>query len=415
MINVIKILLKKETRQFFSQMHNIFKEDKNYSLKNLYRATRRFSKDNKITVFNEKLVMCFVIPPIPSKPFLTYIYATKEKDNVYTQNALLQKTAPLTVSLGITDKCGYDCLYCSAKGRAAGTELNTSQWINIVKTLQDMGTPVITFTGGEPLLRKDISEIIRAVDERSMTLLFTSAQGLTIDKAKELKQAGLYGVTISIDSYDEKTQNRRRGSDKAFSNSISGIKNSIAAGLYTSASCVVSKESLNKDEMFKIFDFFNVLNVNELILIPPFNSGRWMGKDDELYNQEDIIIFTKILRQGNKKFKKLKMTSELNNCNPNYFGCAAGIQHSHINPYGELFPCEIAPLSFGNVVGNDLKLMWNNMRDAIERPHLNCLANEAFSMISDEILPVSCEKSVEICKKFTPDKYPAIYSKLLGN
>jgi uncharacterized radical SAM superfamily Fe-S cluster-containing enzyme len=179
MTDVLRILLKKETRDFISMLNKDFKQDKNYSFFNLCNTLKYLSKGNKLAVFNNKIISAFVIPPFPSKPFLTYINATKEKGNIYTQNALLQKTAPLTFSLGITNKCGYNCMSCSATGINVGEELSTAEWINVIKTLQDMGTAVITFTGGEPLLREDLIEIIRKVDDRSMNLLFTSAQGLT--------------------------------------------------------------------------------------------------------------------------------------------------------------------------------------------------------------------------------------------
>ena len=413
MFDIIKVLLRKDTRCFLRNINRELKQDKNYSIFNLFRAVRHFGRHNKIGIYKNKIVLGFVIPPIPSKQFLTFLYATPEKSNIYTQNALLQKTAPLTVSLGITDKCGYNCIYCSKEGRTEGEELTKQEWIDVIKILQDMGTPVITFVGGEPLLRDDIIEIIQSVDDRSMCLLFTSGQRLTAAKAAELKAAGLYGVTVSLDSYNEAEQNFRRGSEYAFKNSVDGIKNAINAGLYTCASCVVSKEMLVWTEMKKLFDFFNNFGVHEIILIPPFNSGKWMGKNDEFYSDADKKSLLRFLKKGNRKYK-VKISSELSNCNINYFGCAAGIQHSHINPYGELFPCEIAPLSFGNVRTGNLKKMWERMRDAIRKPHCQCLADEAFLMLEDEILPVGIEKSIEICELCKTDQYPDVYKKLLG-
>ena len=414
MLNYLTMLFNKDIRKNFKYMHDLFKQDENYSFRNLFNTIKHLSKNSKFCVLNDKIISGFVIPPFPSKPFLTYITATKEKGNLYTQNALLQKTAPLTVSLGVTDRCGYNCIYCSTKGRKSGKELSISEWIKVIEVLQDMGTAVITFTGGEPLLRDDLDEMIRTVDDRSMTLLFTSAQGLTLERARELKKAGLYGATISIDSYDEAVQNARRGSEKAFFNAVNGIENSLKAGLYTSASCVASKDILERGDFFKILDFFARLNVNEIILIPPISSGNWLGKDEEMYTDQDRNIFLRLQAKADKRYKKIIISSELNNCSMTRFGCAAGINHSHINSYGELFPCDFTPLSFGNVRNGDIKTLWNNMRNTIDKPHCKCLADEVFPMIDGEELPVSMKKSIEICSKFKPDRYPDIYRKMLG-
>ncbi len=414
MLDIIKTALRAENRRFFRTVHRKFREDANYSLLNLFRTFCHFGKDNKITVFNNRLVMGFVIPPIPSKPFMTYLNATRNDGGLFTQNALLQKTAPLTFSLGVTSRCGYNYLYCSAKGRQGGEELTTGEWVSVIRTLQDMGTAVLSFTGGEPLLREDLEELIGSVDDRSMCILFTSGQGLTREKASALRRAGLYGVTISLDSCDQSEQNRRRGSDDAYSNAISGVNNALLAGLYTCVSCVVTRDMLNKKVLFRTLAFFERLKAQEVILIPPFNSGRWMGKDDEFYTRGEREAFVRLCRACNRRFKHLKVSSELNNCSTEHFGCAAGVQHSHISPVGELYPCEIAPMSFGSICSGDLKALWGKMRDAVGTPHLRCLADEVFCGMSGESLPLSPERSMDVCASCRPASLPAFYRKLMG-
>ena len=77
-------------------------------------------------------------------------------------------------------------------------EIDTKGGVRIVDELYEMGAKWFGLSGGEPLLREDLIEIVKSVDDRSTAFMFTSGYGLTEEKAKELKKAGLFGVMISL-------------------------------------------------------------------------------------------------------------------------------------------------------------------------------------------------------------------------
>jgi MoaA/NifB/PqqE/SkfB family radical SAM enzyme len=171
---------------------------------------------------------------------------------------------------------------------------------------------------------------------------------------------------------------------------------------------------LSKNKLYEIISFIENMGVQEIILIAPFKTGRLIHSPAEnFYNEQDTELLFEIMRNSNRKFK-IKISSELTNCHANHFGCAAGMTHSHINAAGELHACEIAAMSFGNVLNDDLPALWTNMQKAIAKPHSACLASEAHQWLQNEVLPVPLQKSLAICAEIMPARYPAFYRNLMG-
>ena len=82
---------------------------------------------------------------------------------------VLKKRIPLTVSLTITNRCNYKCIYCYGEYfNRKDDDVPTEVWIDLVNELADMGTRMIHLGGGEPLLNKDFDKIIDAVKDRHM-------------------------------------------------------------------------------------------------------------------------------------------------------------------------------------------------------------------------------------------------------
>ncbi|MFT4637285.1 MAG: molybdenum cofactor biosynthesis enzyme MoaA [Verrucomicrobiales bacterium] len=113
------------------------------------------------------------------------------------------------MSFAVNDVCDADCEYCSffsgveEKGRDV---LTLEQAKKMIQEAQELGVSIVNFVGGEPLLREDLPEIIRSVDKDfSATVLFTNGSRLE-ERAKELWQAGLDSVYVSIDAANAEKQ-----------------------------------------------------------------------------------------------------------------------------------------------------------------------------------------------------------------
>jgi len=75
--------------------------------------------------------------------------------------------------------------------------------ISLINEIQDMGVGIIGLAGGEPLLRNDLEEIVENIDDRSVSYVYSTGYGLTSQRARDLKSAGLYGIIIDFQSMNE--------------------------------------------------------------------------------------------------------------------------------------------------------------------------------------------------------------------
>ena len=123
-----------------------------------------------------------------------------------------------TVIFAITSRCRLGCRHCYEWHNIASAEkLSYEDLSGIVKKLKGNGVRHIQISGGEPLERfEDLLRLIEETGTGCETWLLTSGYGLTPEKAVQLKQAGLTGADISLDSFDESEHNKSRNNPESF-------------------------------------------------------------------------------------------------------------------------------------------------------------------------------------------------------
>ena len=141
--------------------------------------------------------------------------------------------------------CNQKCLHCYAAGQPMGEtpELSTEQWKTVLDTLRRANIPQVTFTGGEPTLRSDLVELVRAA-EWFVTRLNTNGRLLTPELCAGLYDASLDSVQVTLYSADEAIHNTLVGAP-GYADTISGIRNAVEAGLNVSINTPLC--SLNRD------------------------------------------------------------------------------------------------------------------------------------------------------------------------
>ncbi|MBC7174503.1 MAG: radical SAM protein, partial [Polyangiaceae bacterium] len=162
--------------------------------------------------------------------------------------------------LSVTDRCDLACLYCmppsGEEDHAVRAELlSFEEASRLVGVLAAMGIRRVRFTGGEPLVRKDVVRLVekvRATTAVERLVMTTNATRLA-DLAKPLRDAGLDGVNVSIDSLDEERFRRiTRGGE--LSRVLAGIHAAVDAGLALKIN-VVALGGENDDEVARLVDF----------------------------------------------------------------------------------------------------------------------------------------------------------------
>lgn len=130
---------------------------------------------------------------------------------------------PLWLLAELTYRCPLQCPYCSNPLDFARhqEELTTAQWIEVFRQARELGAAQLGFSGGEPLVRQDLAELIRAARGLGYyTNLITSGIGLTEQRIAEFAEAGLDHIQISFQAADEEVNNLLAGSKKAFAHKL---------------------------------------------------------------------------------------------------------------------------------------------------------------------------------------------------
>lgn len=130
---------------------------------------------------------------------------------------------PLWLLAELTYRCPLQCPYCSNPLDFARhqEELTTAQWIEVFRQARELGAAQLGFSGGEPLVRQDLAELIAAARELGYyTNLITSGIGLTEQRIAEFAEAGLDHIQISFQAADEEVNNLLAGSPKAFAHKL---------------------------------------------------------------------------------------------------------------------------------------------------------------------------------------------------
>jgi cyclic pyranopterin phosphate synthase len=197
--------------------------------------------------------------------------------------------------VSLTPKCNLSCIYCHREGeKDPEASLTAAEIAEVLRVAAGFGIRSIKLTGGEPLLRPDLIEIVKSVPsgvESSITTNGTLLAGLAAD----LKQAGLRRVNVSIDSLDPATYKKIAGSDR-LSDVLDGIDAALATGLTPVKLNMVVLKGINDHE---IDDFLAYVRGNrdlvlQLIELMNFNNcdhhGDLNGLENSLASRSKQIV-----------------------------------------------------------------------------------------------------------------------------
>jgi GTP 3',8-cyclase len=202
---------------------------------------------------------------------------------------------PVTnLRVSVTQRCNLQCIYCHAEGeRSPEAELPLKDIREILRVAATLGIRSVKFTGGEPLVRKDILEIVRAVPrglESSMTTNATLLEGY----ARDLKEAGLSRINVSLDSLDPACYRDITGHDR-LSDVLSGIDAALEAALTPIKLNMVVLKGINDDEVDTFLRYVrgNRNLILQLIELMEWNTCTSRAEINRL--EEDLASRSKII------------------------------------------------------------------------------------------------------------------------
>jgi Fe-coproporphyrin III synthase len=207
----------------------------------------------------------------------------------------------------VTKACNLKCVHCyaHATGGVADNELSTAEGRRLIDDLAAFGAPVLLFSGGEPLVRKDLPELAAYAVEKGMRAVI-STNGTLIDRntAQVLKEIGLSYVGISLDGL-EPVNDLFRGVKGAFGKAMQGIRNCQEAGIKVGLRFTMNKRNIG--EIDGIFDLLERMQIPRVCFYHLVYAGR--GNDlraDDLTHAETRAAVDTIIERTRQLHAKGK-------------------------------------------------------------------------------------------------------------
>lgn len=196
----------------------------------------------------------------------------------------------------VGQECNLKCLHCYSQSRQRhySGELSTEEGKNLIRDLARFGCPVILFSGGEPLLRKDLLDLAHLAIERGMrAVISTNGTLITRRLAEDLKKIGLSYVGVSLDGL-EQNHDLFRGVPGAFAAALQGLRNCQEAGIKVGLRFTIHRR--NAMDIPAIFDLLRKENIPRVCFYHLVYAGRGSRlRDEDLGHVEtrqvvDLII-----------------------------------------------------------------------------------------------------------------------------
>ena len=371
-------------------------------------------KGEKLT-YNEKEEKYYINTFFPSFPGKAW---ERLMANVY-QIANEDKRIPMQCDIVVTGKCHCRCWHCF-RIKDKREDLSLEMIKENIQKLYDMGTVNLGITGGEPMLRPDILEILRSIPDGMEGQLYTTGHNITPEIAKEIKKTNVSRCIISIDHFNASRANDLRHYENAHQEAIEAVHNLVANDIYTAITLCVTDDLLEPGALETYLKFATEIGPHEIRIVLPIPQGNLEGKEVALlYN--DAVKFVKEFRKV--KAMETEIPTILNFCeleSLGFLGCGAGANYISINNDGAITPCVAVGLSFGNIHEKPIEQIYDEMGTYFPRAAQICFGINSGRVKTKENIhldqtPYPEELSKEIAGKCKGSKRKAAFYEYIKN
>jgi len=291
------------------------------------------------------------------------------------------------IAFEVTRRCRFNCKHCRANAGSGGAEeLNTAQCKKILESVAKFSKAIVILTGGEPMERGDIFELIKYGQDLGLRMVMATC-GYLIDERSigKLKEAGVLALSISLDGSSSQTHDAFRQSEGAFNHAVKAAELARRAGIRFQINTTISKINVGEvPAIGKLAEELGAYCFNPFILVP---TGRGEEIADQVLASAEYERLLRDLLQ-----MKLKSAIEVRvTCGPQFArlchqakrdaaqappqiinnqlssinsvsGCLGGRGFGFISYRGDVQTCGFLDISAGNLVENnfDFAEIWQN-------------------------------------------------------
>jgi len=282
---------------------------------------------------------------------------------------------PYVISWNLTYRCNLACEHCY-ESFADRSELDTEQCYKVIEEIAAFAPEALTIlTGGEPLLRRDILQIIRFATQKELWVVVgTNGISITENLARILLKEGLRGLALSLDALDPATHDEFRRVKGAWDNTVRGAAILHEVGLPFIVQTTVGRHNLAELEAIADFAYDRMAaKVWNLYFLVQTGRGRFVS---DITSEEYDGVLATLSRIQRRYRSKMIVNAK---CAPHYVkqlyaedpsspflktfaggagGCPAGTHYLGIRPNGDVTPCPYLPVFGGNLRQSGLSDIW---------------------------------------------------------
>jgi len=273
---------------------------------------------------------------------------------------------PRLIAFEVTRRCRYTCRHCRANAGYGHDErdLTTEQCKKILASVAKFSKPVIILTGGEPMERNDIYELIRYGRDLGLRMVMATCGYLIDDESiVRLKEAGILTLSFSVDGASAETHDAFRQAKGAFDSTVKAAQIARRAGVRFQINTTISK--INIDEVVGTAELAKRLGAycfNPFILVP---TGRGEQLTDAILDPVEYeVLLNELLQMKLKSEIQVRVTcgpqlarickqQKLERLGVSVSGCMGGRGFGFISCRGEVQTCGFLDISAGNLIEND--------------------------------------------------------------
>jgi radical SAM protein with 4Fe4S-binding SPASM domain len=277
---------------------------------------------------------------------------------------------PRLVAWEVTRKCNLKCRHCRADScdDEYRDELTFQDAKKLIDDIASFAKPVLILTGGEPLLRQDIWDIVSYARERGLTpALGTNATLIDDDTAKRIYESSIRKISVSLDFPTKEEHDSFRGIEGAYEAAIRGITAARKAGLDVQINtCVTKKNFMRLKELHRLAEQLDVQAFHPFFLVP---TGRGIGISGDALDADECEEALKITAEISKTssievkptdaphYRRVFAMSAAAVCAKGK-GCLAGTGFCFISSTGDVKPCGYFDKILGNIKEIPFSKIW---------------------------------------------------------
>ncbi|MCX5856784.1 MAG: 12,18-didecarboxysiroheme deacetylase, partial [Deltaproteobacteria bacterium] len=278
------------------------------------------------------------------------------RDSRHLPSHLLQfsRDKKPVVVWNMTRRCNLKCIHCysSSQNIVYSNELTTEEAKTMIRDLAAYGSPVILFSGGEPLMRKDLPILARyAVDQGMRAVISTNGTLISDEKALVFKEIGLSYVGVSLDGM-KATHDRFRGVNGAFEAAMKGIRTCRDAGIKVGVRFTINRH--NVADVPAIFDLLEEENIPRCCFYHLVYSGRGSKLIEEDLSHEETRVLLDLIMDRTRDLFDWGMGKEILTVDNHADGPYIYQRLLRENPVRAAEVLELLQMNEGNSSGNGI-------------------------------------------------------------